>query len=169
MRWPDGRESTVHTSALRPLERTPPPPGEITRPCVVGGGEGVAVPKSPPVRSRGYLDWIRRQPCACCDRRAPSEASHHVEPGHGSTSAKTSDLRCLPLCRECHRQYHQHGVLRGLAPAERTRSFVEAEIAAHLTRYLREECGWTGREVNTRLVRVLSEIVAEQLGGRRSA
>lgn len=93
--------------------------------------------KDAPVRSRAYLDWIRSLPCCACRRMPPSEASHHPRRGHGSVGAKTCDLRTLPLCSECHREWHQRGCL-GLMDGTQTREWVEAALVDVLRQWVRE-------------------------------
>ena len=90
--------------------------------------EGVPVPKDPPVRSPDHLAWIRRRHCAVCGAAPPSQASHHPERGHGSTGAKCSDLRAIPLCAACHAAHHR-------APLDR--EWVEERIAALLIEWVR--------------------------------
>lgn len=52
-------------------------------------------------RSRKYLDFLRRMPCASCGARPPSEAAHGPVTGVG---LKGSDFDAIPLCAECHRE-----------------------------------------------------------------
>ena len=62
--------------------------------------------KPGPNRVPAYLAWVRTLPCSVCPARAPSEASHHGPRGIGQ---KASDLRAIPLCSVCHRDWHTYG------------------------------------------------------------
>lgn len=64
-------------------------------------------------RGRGYLAFLRRQPCACgCGRPAPSDAAHirmaSRERGKPPTGmqVKPSDRFAVPLNRACHERQH---------------------------------------------------------------
>lgn len=61
-------------------------------------------PRTP--RDPAYLRWLRTQPCAFCNRPAPSEVSHHGRHGVG---IKASDHLALPACHECHDRHHRTG------------------------------------------------------------
>ena len=63
-------------------------------------------PVSHTIRDEGYLDYLRRQPCAVCNDSAPSDP-HHLD--SGVMGSKGDDWTCVPLCREHHREYHDHG------------------------------------------------------------
>ena len=58
-------------------------------------------------RSREYLDYVRGLPCAVCGGQA--EPHHWRKDSDGGTGLKPSDCFCVPLCREHHREAHQHG------------------------------------------------------------
>lgn len=60
------------------------------------------------LRSPAWLAYLRTLPCSWCARPAPSEASHH---GPHGVSIKADDMRAIPLCTGCHREYHQAGRL----------------------------------------------------------
>lgn len=93
-----------------------------------------ARPKSPKadrgrVRDNGYLAFLRRQPCACCGRIAPSDAAHirmaNLERGKRPTGmqVKPSDRFAVPLNRACHERQHSMSEIRfwqsvGLDPFE---------------------------------------------------
>lgn len=102
------------------------------------------IAKSPPIRSKLYLAYVREQRCCWC-KSSPVKASHHVKPGHGSVSMKTCDLRALPLCHDCHSQYHRHGKL-GSMSGETTRYWAEEQIVECLRGFLRtrltDRGGW---------------------------
>jgi len=68
----------------------------------------IPCPKIQPVRSRHYLAWIRTKPCAYCGRRYGIQAAHQGL-GEGIMGGKVSDLRCVPLCHDCHRAEHAQG------------------------------------------------------------
>jgi hypothetical protein len=63
-----------------------------------------------PVRSPGYLEWIRTLPCLVCHRTRSVEAVHTGPHGLGQ---KSSDLSAIPLCARHHRSgddsYHKLG------------------------------------------------------------
>lgn len=64
-------------------------------------------------RDNGYLAFLRRQPCACCGRSAPSDAAHirMASPSRGKLptgmQVKPSDKFAVPLNRSCHMKQHQ--------------------------------------------------------------
>lgn len=97
------------------------------------------LPKAPPLRSRAYLEMVRRERCLAHGYDCPSptrEASHHPEPGHGSTGMKAGDDRTVPLCHEAHREYHRTYRIGGLS-IEGTRHLIEEEIARLQSRWAR--------------------------------
>jgi len=53
-----------------------------------------------PVRSSAYLAFVRRQPCAVCEKRFGVEACHT---GPHGISQKAPDTSAIPLCRFHHR------------------------------------------------------------------
>lgn len=63
-------------------------------------------------RDTGFLQFLRRQPCACCGHPAPSDAAHirmgSPELGKLPTGmqVKPSDQYAVPLNRACHRTQH---------------------------------------------------------------
>ena len=59
-----------------------------------------------PVRNAAYLRWIRTLP-SLVSGRGPCDACHTGT--DGGMSQKASDLSCVPLTREEHQEYHQHG------------------------------------------------------------
>ena len=63
-----------------------------------------------PVRSPGYLEWLRTLPCSVCRRTHGVEAAHTGPHGLGQ---KSSDLSAIPLCARHHRSgddsYHKLG------------------------------------------------------------
>ena len=93
-----------------------------------------ARPKSPKAdrgreRDNGYLAFLRRQPCSCCGRAAPSDAAHirMASPERGKLptgmQVKPSDRFAVPLNRRCHESQHSMSEARfwserGLDPFE---------------------------------------------------
>ena len=76
-----------------------------------------ARPRSPKAdrgreRDNGYLAFLRRQPCACCGRAAPSDAAHirMASPSRGKLptgmQVKPSDRFAVALNRACHATQH---------------------------------------------------------------
>ena len=63
-----------------------------------------------PIRSPGYLQWIRTLPCSVCRTTRAVEAAHTGPHGLGQ---KSSDLSAIPLCARHHRigddSYHKLG------------------------------------------------------------
>lgn len=126
----------------------PSEPTRITTEC-----GGTAQPKPVTVRSDGYLDWIRKQPCALhggpwgCGifaevRGFPFwmtaiDASHHPAKGDGSTGKKRHDFRCLPLCKAAHHEHHKLNL-------ELTRDWIEAQLWAHIARRRETLSAYTG-------------------------
>lgn len=78
---------------------------------------GVECPRKPPQRANHstnkpprswkYRAWIRSLPCASCGQDPAGEAAHTGS--DGGMAQKASDWSCVPLCRGCHLEYHQHG------------------------------------------------------------
>lgn len=67
----------------------------------------LAYPKPKRLTDRGYLQWVRQQPCivARCWRRA--EAHHIVFDGMGKTGSKVDDFYSLPCCDVHHKEAHK--------------------------------------------------------------
>jgi hypothetical protein len=90
-----------------------------------------------------YLRWIRTQSCRGCGRCAPSEAHHAGKRGLGQ---RAHDHTAIPLCRDCHRAWHDcRAPFAGWARAERE-AWAEAQIAVMRATFLdpnhREEIPW---------------------------
>jgi len=51
-----------------------------------------------------YLEWVRQQKCAVCLSSPPNDPHHLTSRGAGG-----SDRTAIPMCRECHRSYHDMG------------------------------------------------------------
>jgi len=56
-----------------------------------------------------YLSYVRKQACICCGRYNEVEAHHLKEAGYSGTAYKADDWQVIPLCTECHREYHIKG------------------------------------------------------------
>ena len=57
------------------------------------------------VRSRPYMDAVKRLPCVACN--APADDPHHPHGvGFRGAGTKTPDLWVIPLCRKCHDELH---------------------------------------------------------------
>ncbi|WP_227520420.1 hypothetical protein [Marinobacter sp. LV10R510-11A] len=55
--------------------------------------------------NRNYLDWVKTQPCAMCQR--PADDPHHIiGVGLGGMGMTAPDLLAMPLCREHHNEIH---------------------------------------------------------------
>lgn len=54
---------------------------------------------------REYLDWVKTQPCECCNQ--PSDDPHHlIGWGQGGMGTKAHDIFAIPLCRKHHTELH---------------------------------------------------------------
>ena len=93
------------------------------------------LPKSPKIRNKKHLVWLRELPCAFCKSPAPSEASHIRLHGMAGVGMKSSDSRALPSCHECHMEAHRLG--------ERTFYGGDLEEAIKLSERLYERTGQT--------------------------
>jgi hypothetical protein len=51
-----------------------------------------------------FLAYTRQQKCAVCLDRPPNDPHHLTSRGAGG-----SDLTAIPMCRDCHRRYHDLG------------------------------------------------------------
>lgn len=69
-----------------------------------------------PHRDKKHLAFVRGQRCAFCTR--PATEAHHVGrlAGGGGIGIKGCDLLTAPLCREHHREIHDHGQVRDIMP-----------------------------------------------------
>ncbi|WP_262927376.1 DUF968 domain-containing protein [Phytohalomonas tamaricis] len=67
-------------------------------------------------RSRQYLNWVKQQPCCCCE--APADDPHHIKGiGHLSGAGLTApDSFAIGLCRPCHDALHARPELLALQP-----------------------------------------------------
>ena len=66
--------------------------------------------KSPPLRDRKYLDWLRTQPCIVTGLRArPDDAVEACHVGTAGKGIKSGDDEALPMLHSCHAMAHQSG------------------------------------------------------------
>ncbi|MEK9222224.1 DUF968 domain-containing protein [Enterobacter mori] len=111
-----GRESDITpavpaTSILGELVSAVDLPDTLTEPLV-----GVVVDQAPPQsfmrrpkrlrwESRDYLNWVKTQPCECCQQQ--SDDPHHlIGWGQGGMATKAHDIFSIPLCRKHHTELH---------------------------------------------------------------
>lgn len=97
---PDARPKAVGTRQARALTPT------LVRAFTLAGQPNAPPARNAPMRSPAFLAFVRQHPCAICGAAGPSEAHHYGPRGMGQ---KTDDLRCVPLCRRCHDQWHTKG------------------------------------------------------------
>jgi len=88
-------------------------------------------------RDEDYLDYVRHQPCVACLDSAPSDP-HHLK--QGRVGGKGSDWAAVPLCRQCHRMYHDKGQD---ALEEKHRVNLWRQAHKHLRRYLSQQTEMT--------------------------
>ena len=131
-----GKSKLYRAEKLRHLERTAPAPEPLVAEPDYTEAELVPIGKEAVVHSPTYRAWVRGLPCECCGKHPPNECSHHPEEGHGSMSAKCSDLRTLSLCRTCHTAHHA-----GRNAFTADRYWVERRIVRTIGRYFAEELG----------------------------
>ena len=111
-----GRESDITpgvsaTSILAKLVSAVDMPDVLTEPLV-----GVLVDPAPPQsfmrrpkrlrwECREYLNWVKTQPCECCQQQ--SDDPHHlIGWGQGGMATKAHDIFAIPLCRKHHTELH---------------------------------------------------------------
>ncbi|KTH66509.1 hypothetical protein ASV20_22890 [Enterobacter roggenkampii] len=111
-----GRESDITpavpaTSILEKLVSAVDLPDSMTKLLV-----GVVVDQAPPQsfmrrpkrlrwESREYLNWVKKQPCECCQQQ--SDDPHHlIGWGQGGMATKAHDIFSIPLCRKHHTELH---------------------------------------------------------------
>lgn len=83
------------------------------------------------------LTWLRSCPCAKCKRAAPSEAHHHT--GRRALSRRASDEDAMPLCLQCHRDFHgATGAFKGWTKRQR-RAWQDATVELYRALYERKE------------------------------
>jgi hypothetical protein len=111
-----GRESDITpsvpaTSILGELVSAADLPDTQTEPLV-----GLKVDPAPPQsfmrrpkrlrwENRDYLNWVKTQPCECCQQQ--SDDPHHlIGWGQGGMATKAHDIFSIPLCRKHHTELH---------------------------------------------------------------
>lgn len=75
-----------------------------------------------------YLAFVRLHPCCSCGATRDIEAHHTGRRGMGQ---KAADSTAVPLCRGCHRYFHDHGHL----PVDGTSTLVARTIASLLSEW----------------------------------
>jgi hypothetical protein len=98
---------------------------------------------------RKYYLFVKEQPCLVCGKPSslaePSEADHIMAwsnklRGLGSRSHKGfSAYFCVPLCRECHQERHQHPEEEWYESHGWPRANLYAYLAYQLASFLAEE------------------------------
>lgn len=77
----------------------------------------LAFPKARRVIDRVHLARVRRLPCCACQATSDIQAHHMTGSG---LALKADDHQAMPLCRECHRQFHDgRGVFASWSKAQR--------------------------------------------------
>lgn len=118
---PEGKSKALPFAAglVRPLERRPPAPEPITVVPDFTPTEPRAVPRErPPARDEGYLEFVRSHPCMACTSRRLVEAHHWARVR--TLAKKVDDYRTVPLCHDCHQEFHDTGSI-GPWSAKQTR------------------------------------------------
>ena len=59
--------------------------------------------------NKKYLAWLHGLPCAACG--VPAEDAHHLRWKGLGIGVRCSDYHAIPLCRKCHSDIHDVGVL----------------------------------------------------------
>lgn len=110
VRFEDGRERSVPRAKIVGARPAPSMPRLSGRTVSTSRPTHNPQPKpAPPARSRDYLALVRGMPCAGCGKCGPSDPHHWGPRGMGQ---KTTDFRTVPLCRQCHDEFHSRGELR---------------------------------------------------------
>ena len=126
-----------------------------------------------PVRSPGYLQWIRTLPCCVCRTTRTVEAAHT---GPRGLSQKSSDLSAIPLCTRHHRtgddSYHKLGPrrfaevhqlnIRAMVARLSAKPFIRVESGAFVGRFGDQEYALGSTEAGlARAIRRMSELRRE--------
>ena len=88
------------------------------------------IPKTPPLRDRAYLDWLRTQRCIVTGRLGNEHET--VDPCHVGSAGrgiKSPDNEVIPMLHSLHIQCHQDGeisTLRELLPDDVLRAALRA-------------------------------------------
>tara|TARA_R110000822_G_scaffold196515_2_gene334506 strand:+ start:1021 stop:1329 length:309 start_codon:yes stop_codon:yes gene_type:complete len=68
------------------------------------------IPKTPPLRDKKYLLWLRDQSCIITGQRArPDDAVEACHVGTAGKGLKSPDDEALPMLHSCHAAAHQGG------------------------------------------------------------
>lgn len=86
------------------------------------------VPKSSPVRSREYMDFVKEHPCCVCSSSPPSDPHHFGPAGTKGMGLKTDDLRTVPLCRGCHDQFHNKAKVGAMSKNATALHFYKVQV-----------------------------------------
>jgi 5-methylcytosine-specific restriction endonuclease McrA len=62
-----------------------------------------------PSKCHEYLEYALKQACLVCGVCHQSEAHHLKEVNQSGVGYKVDDWEVIPLCKECHRNYHTQG------------------------------------------------------------
>lgn len=118
---PDGKSKAlpVPLERVSPEERRAPAPEPVTVVPVTERPELEAVPREPAAaRDEGYLAFVRQHPCASCGSRKLVEAHHWARVR--ALAKRVDDYRTVPLCHDCHTEFHDTGSLQAWS-AKQTR------------------------------------------------
>ncbi len=85
------------------------------------------IPKHHVLRSKEYLDFIRKKPCFICSK--PAEPHHERRHSDGGMGLTPSDTYAVPVCREHHGQLQRYEILDALT--------MYIQIVKLLTEFLR--------------------------------
>lgn len=77
-------------------------------------------------RDAEYRRFVSEQPCLRCWADGPCDP-HHWAP-RKSMGKKPPDYRCVPLCHDCHRYFHDHGRLHGWTPDDTRSAFLDWQV-----------------------------------------
>lgn len=128
-----GKERTVRSSALRYRKeyvRESAPSTAMVEPrhLTVSARRGRSVPKSKPVRSRTYMDFVKGHKCCVCQAPPPSDPHHYGPAGTKGMGLKTDDLRTVPLCRLCHDEFHAKAEVCGVSGDDLALAFYQEQV-----------------------------------------
>lgn len=110
---PDGKVKPIPVPLERvsPEERRPPAIEPVPVVPVTEPPELHPVPRdSAPARDEDYLSFVRAHRCMSCASRRLVEAHHWARVR--ALATKVDDYRTVPLCRDCHEEYHSTGSLQ---------------------------------------------------------
>lgn len=95
-------------------------------------------PQPAHLRDDVYKAWIRKQPCCCgCGQDAPCDPAH--ERRQTGLALKAHDHTCIPLRRQCHRDYDgRKGKWAGWTNEQRN-IWHDVKVTHHRARYLQSQ------------------------------